>query len=108
MSRRSGGRAKRRTGIQDLPASFVRLSIQAADKKPGNQLLEKTMTLTANGRKSLAEQIDRLDGILDGLAAGLNEAVAAAMKNAVVLAVREAIQTVLIEILANPHILERI
>ena len=33
-------------------------------------------------RKSLADQIDRLDQILDGLADGLNEAVASAVKQA--------------------------
>jgi hypothetical protein len=40
------------------------------------------MTTVVNGkaeRKSLAQQIDRLDLILDGLADGLNEAVADAV-----------------------------
>ena len=42
-------------------------------------------TTTTNGRvrKSLAEQIDRLDQILDGLANGLNEAVAMVVREAV-------------------------
>jgi hypothetical protein len=44
-------------------------------------------------RKSLAEQIDRLDTLLDGLAEGLNAAVA--------LAVKEAVRSVLAELLAN-------
>src|SRR2546422_122011 len=51
-------------------------------------------TTTPNGRvrKSLAEQIDRLDRILDGLADGLNAAVAAAVQEAVRLAVRGALR----------------
>ena len=49
-----------------------------------------TTNVNANGRirKSLAEQLDRLDLILDGLADGLNEAVATAVKEAVGVAVR--------------------
>jgi hypothetical protein len=48
------------------------------------------VTTDTNGRvrKSLAEQIDRLAGILDGLAEGLNEAIVAAVKEAVVAAVQ--------------------
>jgi hypothetical protein len=69
----------------------------------------RTMTTTnVNGRvrKSLAEQIDRLDQILDGLADGLNEAVAMAVKEAVSLAVKEAVQAVLAEVLTNPAVRE--
>jgi hypothetical protein len=53
------------------------------------------MNVTTNGRarKSLAEQIDRLDRTLDGLADALNESVATA--------VREAVQGVLVEMLAD-------
>jgi len=50
-------------------------------------------TTNGRGRKSLAEQIDRLDRTLDGLAEGLNEAAAAA--------VQEAVRTVLAELLAD-------
>jgi hypothetical protein len=66
--------------------------------------------ITTNGRtrKSLAEQIDRLDHILDGLADGLNEAVAAAVKEAVGIAVREAVQAVLTEVITNPDLLARL
>src|SRR4051812_12234713 len=58
---------------------------------------------TANGRtrKSLAEQIDRLDAVLDGLADGLNGAVAAAVQQAVGQAVSEALKAVLNEVLTN-------
>jgi hypothetical protein len=64
-------------------------------------------TMQTNGklRKSLAEQIDRLDGILDGLANALNESVAAAVKDAVGAAVREAVLAVLAEVVANPAVL---
>jgi hypothetical protein len=64
-------------------------------------------TTSTNGRqrKSLAEQIDRLDSILDGLANALNESVAMAVKEAVGIAVREAVQTVLTEVLTNPELL---
>jgi hypothetical protein len=51
-------------------------------------------------RKSLAEQIDRLDSILDGLAEALNEAVA--------IAVKEAVHAVLTEVLTNPAIAEKL
>ena len=60
-----------------------------------------TTTLT-NGRqrKSLADQIERLDSILDGLADGLNEAVATAVK--------EAVRAVLTKVLTNPELLARL
>jgi hypothetical protein len=52
-----------------------------------------TMTTNPNGRtrKSLAEQIDRLDAILDGLGDALSESVAAAVSEAVGRAVKEAV-----------------
>jgi hypothetical protein len=65
------------------------------------------MTITnTNGRvrKSLAEQIDRLDQILDGLADGLNDAVAMAVKEAVGVAVKEAVKAVFTEVLTNPAV----
>jgi hypothetical protein len=68
--------------------------------------METTTTTNGKLRKSLAEQIDRLDAILDGLSAALNESVAAAVKEAVGLAVREAIQAVMTEVFANPTVLE--
>jgi hypothetical protein len=68
--------------------------------------METATTTNGKLRKSLAEQIDRLDAILDGLSAALNESVAAAVKDAVGLAVREAIQAVMTEVFANPAVLE--
>jgi hypothetical protein len=64
-------------------------------------------TTGANGRaqrKSLAEQIDRLDLILDGLADGLSAAVADAVTAAVSTAVAAAVR----EVLSNPELLRRL
>jgi hypothetical protein len=62
------------------------------------------MLTNSKVRKSLSEQIDRLDKILDGLATALNGAVADAVTQAVSLAVKEAVQTVLTEVLSNPDL----
>jgi hypothetical protein len=62
------------------------------------------MLTNSQVRKSLSEQIDRLDKILDGLAEALNGAVADAVTQAVGLAVKEAVQTVLTEVLSNPDL----
>jgi len=59
-------------------------------------------------RKSLADQIDRLDRLLDGLADGLNEAIADAVSLAVSRAVQEAVQAVLREVLSRPELLTRL
>ena len=68
------------------------------------------MTATArtniNGqpRKTLASQIDRLDGILDGLDAAL----AGAVQEAVEQAVKQAVQAVLTEVLTNRELQEQL
>jgi hypothetical protein len=64
----------------------------------------QTVLTNSKVRKSLSEQIDRLDKILDGLADTLNGAVADAVTQAVSLAVKEAVQTVLTEVLSNPDL----
>jgi hypothetical protein len=64
----------------------------------------QTVLTNSKVRKSLSEQIDRLDRILDGLAEALNGAVADAVTQAVSLAVKEAVQTVLTEVLSNPEL----
>src|ERR1700722_10539184 len=64
--------------------------------------------MNGQARKSLAEQIDRLDAMLDGLADGLNDAVAAAVKDAVGLAVQQAVQAVMREMLTSPELLARL
>jgi hypothetical protein len=68
------------------------------------------MTATArtnvNGqsRKTLASQLDRLDGILDGLDAAL----AGAVQEAVEQAVKQAVQAVLTEVLTNRELQEQL
>ena len=60
-------------------------------------------TDTMNGkpqRKQLADQLDRLDGIIDALAEGLNQAVADACGEGA----RQAVRDVLIEIASNPEL----
>ena len=64
-------------------------------------------TSSANGRtqrKSLAEQIDRLDATLDGLAEGINDTVVAAVQGAVQAAVRTAV----VEVLTNEELSRRL
>jgi hypothetical protein len=61
------------------------------------------MSTTTNGRAqrtSLAQQIDRLDLILDNLSEGLQEAVAEAVKSAVT----RAVEAALVEVLTNPEL----
>jgi hypothetical protein len=64
------------------------------------------MSTVTNGqiRKSLAEQIDRLDAILDTLAEGLNEALAGVVSQAVTGAVEAAV----VEVLTNPTLQQRL
>lgn len=61
-----------------------------------------SVTTTTNGkpRKQLADQLDRLDGIIDALAEGLNGAVADAAREGTRLAVKDAI----VEIMTNPDL----
>jgi len=62
-----------------------------------------TATSTMNGkpqRKQLADQLDRLDTIIDALADGLNQAVADACREGTRLAVKDAI----VEIMTNPEL----
>ena len=51
-------------------------------------------------RKQLADQLDRLDGIIDALADGLNQAVIDACREGTRLAVRDAV----VEIMTNPEL----
>jgi hypothetical protein len=53
-------------------------------------------------RPSLSDQLDRLDGILNGLADALNQSVAAAVTAAVGKAVREAVEAATRELAARP------
>ena len=65
-----------------------------------------TPRTTSNGqpRKTLASQLDRLDGILDGLDAAL----AGAVQDAVEQAVKQAVQAVLTEVLTNRQLHEQL
>jgi hypothetical protein len=68
-----------------------------------------TTNINGQQRKTLASQIDRLDGLIDTLGAGLTGAVAgaveqaveSAVRQAVGLAVREAVTAILGEVLTN-------
>jgi hypothetical protein len=65
-------------------------------------------TTTFNGkshRKTLADQLDRLDGIIDALATGLNETVAEVVKQAVSVAVQLALEGLVQAVLSNPELL---
>jgi hypothetical protein len=55
-------------------------------------------------RKSLADQINRLDKILDGLSDNLSEAVSDSVRDAVSVAVKQAIT----DVLTNPELLKRL
>src|SRR5262249_49351399 len=61
-------------------------------------------------RKNLADQINRLDSILDGLSDNLNEAVASAVQQTVAAAVKEAVTTgvtqAIVEVLTNPELVQ--
>lgn len=63
-----------------------------------------TTTKSPATRQTLAVQLDRLDGILDGLAEAIPAAVADAVRTAVAHTVREAVQTALAEVLARPAV----
>src|SRR6185312_11169240 len=65
---------------------------------------ETRTNINAQPRKTLASQIDRLDGILDGLDAAL----AGAVQEAVEQAVKSAVQTVLTEVLTNRELQEQL
>src|SRR5215468_9722892 len=64
------------------------------------------MTQTNNvGRKSLATEIDRLDGILDGLDEALAGSVETAVRDVVGQVVREAVEATIKEVLSNPELI---
>lgn len=69
-------------------------------------------TLTNGARKTLADQINRLDSLLDGLSVAIPEVIADSVREAVTVAVREAVrdavQHVLSEVLTSPVVLDRL
>ena len=70
--------------------------------------MSNLMSPNGRARKTLADQIDRLDRVLDGLAEGLNEAVAQEVQRAVGRAVREVVQAAIQEVLTNPELAARL
>jgi hypothetical protein len=66
------------------------------------------LEMNGRARRALASQIDRLDAVLDGRSAGLNEVVAAAVREGVGLAAHEAVRAVLAEVLTNPALREQL
>src|SRR5262249_35351269 len=66
-----------------------------------------TTTTVANDRprrKTLADQLDRLDGVIDDLSDGLNQAVATAVERGVSTAAEKAVQSVFQAALASPEL----
>jgi hypothetical protein len=59
-------------------------------------------------KKSLGEQIDRLDHILDGLSEGLTGTIETAVRQAVTVAVEQAIKGIAAELLTNRDLLARL
>jgi hypothetical protein len=82
----------------------AQVTTESKTKLLAGETLMQTVLTNSKVRKSLSEQIDRLDKILDGLAQALNGAVADAVTQAVSLTVNEAVQTVLTEVLSNPDL----
>src|SRR5262245_48243261 len=72
-----------------------------------DKTVSDTTTTVANDRprrKTLSEQLDRLDGVIDNLSDGLNQAVAHAVERGVSTAVERAVQGVLQAALASPEV----
>ena len=63
--------------------------------------MSATATNSKPARKQLADQLDRLDSLIDTLGAGLNQAVADACREGARAAVRE----VLVELISNPDLM---
>ena len=73
--------------------------------------MTNTSTVGFNGkapRKTLADQLDRLDAIIDALAAGLNETVADVVRQAVTAAVQQTLEGLAQAALSNPDLLRRL
>src|SRR5215470_537784 len=69
--------------------------------------MSNTNAAVADGRarrKTLSDQLDRLDGIIDDLSEGLNQAVAHVVQQSVTTAVGQAIEGLLQAVVANPEL----
>ena len=85
------------------------------DNVPKNSLEETSMsdtnTITANDRprrKTLTDQLDRLDGVIDDLSDGLNQAVATAVERGVTTAVQQAVGGLIQAAATNPELMEQL
>jgi hypothetical protein len=67
--------------------------------------MSNTLNNVRAPRRQLADQLDRLDFILDGLADALNQSVADAVRDVVGQVVREAVEGTLKEVLGNQDLL---
>src|SRR6266699_4162553 len=56
-------------------------------------------------RKTLSDQLDRLDGVIDDLSDGLNQAVTHVVGQAVTTAVQQAVEGLMQTVLNNPELL---
>src|SRR5262249_37167869 len=68
-------------------------------------------TITANDRprrKTLADQLDRLDRVIDDLSDGLNQAVATAVERGVTAAVQQAVGGLIQAAATNPQLMEQL
>jgi hypothetical protein len=93
-----------------MPAAGMHLRrafpFQSREEKVSTMTTTTTPRTNINGqqRKTLASQLDRLDGILDGLDAAL----ASAVQEAVEQAVKQAVQSVLTEVLTNRELQQQL
>src|SRR5262245_24534961 len=75
---------------------------------PRSLMMSNTDAAVPDGRarrKTLSDQLDRLDGIIDDLSEGLNQAVAHVVQQSVTTAVQQAIEGLMQAVVANPELL---
>jgi hypothetical protein len=84
--------------VQD-PALLSGRFVSESFHIPGSAIMSEVMTARPR-RPSLAEQLDRLDSILDALADGLTQAVAEAARQGI----RPLVQEVLVALLSDPEL----
>ena len=70
--------------------------------------MSSTTQSNSKPKKTLSDQLDRLDSIIDVLGEGINETVTDAVRQAVTVAVREALQALVREALTNPELLRQL
>src|SRR5215470_868090 len=73
--------------------------------------MSNTNAAVADGkapRKTLSDQLDRLDRVIDDLSEGLNQAVATVVQQAVTQAVQQAVEGLAQAVLSNPELLRNL